>query len=171
MIEKVRTALMEASLSGEEVQHIIFLLFCCGDSNQQQLPEELIKDGYISIKDNCCTLTAKGITYRDHLVQKLAKFHAASNVVFNQYFDNELSPLKNKIQSLKQQWRSARDKRLHYKETLMKQGKDKATIKKDVQYKKLEKEQDILRTRMRHAEKEYNKKLSACIKRIGTLDL
>ncbi|MEW6526271.1 MAG: hypothetical protein AB1444_06340 [Spirochaetota bacterium] len=171
MIEKIRTALMESSLSGEEVKHIIFLLFCCGDSNWQQLPEELIKDGYISIKDNCCTLTAKGIAYRDHLVQKLAKFHAASNVVFKQYFDNELSPIKSKMQSLKQQWRSVRDKRLHYKETLMKQGKDKAAIKKDVQYKKLEKEQDKLRTCMRHAEKEYNKKLSACIKRIGILDL
>ncbi|MEJ5362544.1 MAG: hypothetical protein WHV26_10830 [Spirochaetota bacterium] len=171
MIETLRTALMESSLSREELKHIIFLLFYCDDNCRQQLPEDLIKAGYISINDNCCTLTAKGIAYRDSLVQKLAKFHATSNVVFRQYFDNELSPIKNKMQSLKQQWRSARDKRLRYKETLMKQGKDKAAIKKDVQYKKLQKEQDTLCTRMRHAEKEYNKKLSACIKRIGIMNL
>ncbi|MGB4268428.1 MAG: hypothetical protein WBK20_04525 [Spirochaetota bacterium] len=171
MIEKLRTALIESSLSGEELQHLISLLFCCGDSNRQHMPEALIKAGYISIKDNCCTLTAQGIAYRDSLMQKLAKFHAAGDVVFRQYFDNELSPIKNKMQSLRQKWRSARDKRLRYKETLLKQGKDKAAIKKDIQYKKLQKEQDTLRTCMRHAEKEYNKKLSACIKRIGIIDL
>ncbi|MDH7552240.1 MAG: hypothetical protein GYA16_07155 [Spirochaetes bacterium] len=170
MIEKLRTALMESSLSREELQHIMFLLFCCGDSNRQ-VPEDLIKAGYISINDNCCTLTDKGRAYRDSLLQKLAKFVAASDEVFRQYFDNELLPIKKKLQLLKHEWRSTRDKRLRYKETLMKQGKDKAAIKKDVQYKKLQREQDTLRTRMRHAEKEYNKKLSACIKRIGILDL
>ncbi len=171
MIEKLRTALMESSLSREELQHITFLLLCCGDSNRQQIPEDLVKAGYISITNNCCTLTAQGIAYRDSLMQKLAKFHAASDVVFRQYFDNELLPIKNKMQSLRQQWRSARDKRLRYKETLLKQGKDKAAIKKDVHYKKLQNDQDTLRTCLRHAEKEYNKKISACIKRIAIIDL
>lgn len=161
---------MESSLSKEELVQIIFLLFCCGDSNRQQFPEDLIKAGYISLEENRCTLTATGRAYRDSLVQKLAKFHAVSEAVLRQYFDQELSPIKNRMQELKQKWRITRDKRLQYKKTLIKQGKDKAAIKKDKQYRQLLKEQETLRTRMRHAEKEYTKKLSACIKRFGIID-
>ena len=168
MIEKLRTALMASSLSREELEHIIYLLFCCGDSNQK-VPEDLIKAGYIAIEENRCTLTAKGRAYRDSLIQKLAQFYAASEIIFRQYFDNELKSLQSEIHSLKQQWRNTRDKRLWYREALMKQGKDKAAIKKDTQYRQLLKEQEILRTQMRHKEKEYNKKLSACIKRLGII--
>jgi|GEM_PF-898991 len=169
MIEKLRTALMASSLSREELEHIIYLMFCCGDSNHRQFPEDLVNAGYISIEENRCTLTAKGRAYRDSLVQKLAQFYAASGIIFRQYFDNELKSLQSEIYSLKQQWRNTRDKRLRYREALMKQGKDKAAIKKDTQYRQLLKEQEILRTQMRHKEKEYNKKLSACIKRLGII--
>jgi len=169
MIEKLRTALMASSLSREELEHIIYLLFCYGDSNQK-VPEDLIKAGYITIEENRCTLTAKGRAYRDSLVQKLAQFYVASGMAFRQYFDNELKSLQNEIHSLKQQWRNTRDKRLRYREALMKQGKDKAAIKKDKQYRQLLKEQETMRTRMRHAEKKYNKKISACIKQLGIID-
>jgi len=104
------------------------------------------------------------------LVQKLAQFYVASGMAFRQYFDNELKSLQNEIHSLKQQWRNTRDKRLRYREALMKQGKDKAAIKKDKQYRQLLKEQETMRTRMRHAEKKYNKKISACIKQLGIID-
>ncbi|MGQ9843153.1 MAG: hypothetical protein ACUVRK_06250 [Spirochaetota bacterium] len=169
MIDTLRTDLLASYLSREEIELIISLLFCCGDSNQQ-LADDLIKAGYITIKENGYTLTAQGKAYCDILVQKLAQFHVASAIMFRQYFENELKPLKNQIQTLKKQWRNTRDKRLQYKKNLMKQGKDKAAIKKDTQYKQWQKEQEALRLRMRHAEKEYNQKLSACIKRVGKID-
>ncbi len=171
MIEKLRAALIKSSLSQEEVEHILCLLFLCGDSNRQNFFMHLINAGYISVQDNRCTLTEKGRIYRDTLVQKLAQFHAASEMLFRKYFDNELSHIKKELQSLKNEWRKVRDTRIQYKQTLMKQGKDKAAIKKDTHYRQLQKEQNSLRTRMRHAEKEYNKKLSACIKHIGIIDL
>ena len=169
MIEKLRIALMKSSLSNEEIEHIIFLLFCCGDSNHEPIPDDLVNAGYISIEENRCILTAKGRVYRDSLVQKLAQFYITSEIIFRQYFDNELKILQHDLKMLRQQWREARDKRLQYKRTLMKQGKDKVTIKKDKQYRQLLKEQEKLRTTMRHKEKEYNKKLSACIKRLGII--
>lgn len=169
MIDKLRTDLVASCLSREEIEHIVSLLFCCGDSNQQ-FPDDLIKAGYITIEENGYTLTAQGRAYRDILVQKLAQFHVASAIIFRQSFENELKSLKNQMQTLKNQWRNTRDKRLQYKKNLMKQGKDKAAIKKDAQYKQLQKEQEALRLRMRHAEKEYNQKLAACIKRVGKID-
>lgn len=169
MIEKLRLALQQSSLSKEEVQHILFLLFC-GDSNQHHIPDNLINAGYVIVDRDRYILTDKGKIYRDSLLQKLAAFHCTSETIFRKYFDNELSPIKKQIETLKKQWRDARDRRLKYKETLIKQGKDKVAIRKDNQYRQLQKEQDELRTRMRHAEKEYNKKLSAYIMRLGNIN-
>lgn len=169
MIEKLRLALQQSSLSKEEVHHILFLLFC-GDSNQHQVLDNLINEGYIIVENDRYILTDKGKIYRDSLLQKLAAFHCTSETIFRKYFDNELSPLKKQIETLKRQWRDARDKRLQYKETLIKQGKDKAAIRKDTQYRQLKKKQDWLRTRLRHTEKEYNKKLTTLIKQFGIIN-
>ncbi len=170
MIDTLRLALEQSSLSKEEVQHILFLLFC-GDSNQQYPPDDLVIAGYVIVDCDRYILTDKGKLYRDSLLHKLATFHSASEIIFRKYFYNELSPIKKQIETLKKQWRDARDKRLKYKETLIKQGKDKAAIRKDAHYRQLLKEQDALRSRMRHIEREFNKKLSEYITRVGRINL
>lgn len=169
MIDTLRLALLESSLTQEEIQHIFFLLFY-GDSNQHQIPDNLINAGYIIVERGNYVLSNKGKEYRDNLLKKLATFHSASEIIFRKYFDNELSPIKKQIETLKKQWRDARDKRLQYKETLIKQGKDKAAIRKDTQYRQLQKKQDWLRTRLRHTEKEYNKKLTTLVKQAGIIN-
>ncbi|MCX8124077.1 MAG: hypothetical protein N3F66_07930 [Spirochaetes bacterium] len=166
MIEKLHSELQQSLLSLKELQHLLFLLQC-GDSNRQPVPDELINEGYIIADNNRFILTNKGKVYKDSLLQKLACFYAASQQVFGQYFDKELSPLKKELQTVKTQWRHARDTKLKYKKALLKQGKDTAAVKKDALYRKLEKEQNALCTRMRHVEKQYNKKLSECITKLG----
>ena len=163
-------ALTGSLLTQEEWQHCIFLLFCLGDSScDEPLLEELQTRGYIVKENDNHVITQKGKQYLSGLMQKLAQFHNAGEIIFQHYVEEELSPIKKEIHAIRMQWRTVRDKRLARKAELQKMGKDKAAVHKDSIYKALQKEQDALRTHLKHAEKKYHKKLANHVKNIGML--
>ena len=163
-------ALTESLLTQEELQHCILLLFCLGDSScDDPLLEELQIRGYIVKEKDNRIITQKGKQYLSGLMQKLAQFHNAGEIIFQHYVDRELSPIKKEIHEIRMQWRAVRDKRLARKAELQKMGKDKSALQKDSIYKALQKEQNALRTHLKHTEKKYHKKLANHVKNVGML--
>ena len=72
--------------------------------------------------------------------------------------EQALIEIKSEILEKRAEWRSIRSERLKLKEALFGRGLDKKDVKKDKDYKRLEKAQEHLSTIIKHMEKRLNRK-------------
>lgn len=66
--------------------------------------------------------------------------------------------IEDEIREKREAWRKIREKRLNAKQQLLEEGKDTRAIRKDPAYRQLKKQQHHLSTRIKHLEKELNRK-------------
>ncbi len=66
--------------------------------------------------------------------------------------------MEDEIQTKREAWREIRKKRLGLKDQLLEEGKDIHTIRKHPAFRELKKQQHHLSTRIKHLEKELNRR-------------
>lgn len=172
MMHKIIDELQSISISQEELILFASCLFGIHDSSlDEHIVHNLVDTGYVAQCKCRYVLTQTGERFIEQRVQTIARLHAVSTLLLNQYFYHKLSHIEEEIIKLKAKWREARDEALQKRKELISKGKDKAAVRKDKEYRLLRKKQEALRTRLRHKEKEYNKKLSYYSKQISATHL